>query len=244
VRPSERRRDSRKTCVVPVRVQGHNPDGTEWEEMTTSQDASQGGASFVLHHPHAVGQVFLLSLPLPRNFRRYGLGDTSYRTYALVRNTRSGPGGARTVGVMFLGQKPPKGYEESPGGRFRLPTDPREPAPAVAHGERRRHPRMQLFVNLRLRRTDPALGSQEEQTVTENVGRGGARVPTSLPVAKGERLAVQDLGGSVTTEAEIRNVYIGTDGVPRLNLHFLDPAGVEKLMRAAGAPELPAETAP
>src|SRR5512139_2803215 len=104
---------------VPVRVTGHDPDGTQWEEMTATEDASFRGASFPLKHAHGVGQVLFLSLPLPRNFRRYDLAETSYKTYALVRNTRS----TRVAGVLFLGRIPPKGFSDAPGGRFRLPED-------------------------------------------------------------------------------------------------------------------------
>jgi len=221
---------------LPVRVQGHDPDGTPWEEMSATTDASYGGASFPLRHAHSVGQVLLLSLPLPRNFRQYAAADASYRTYALVRYTRGGAEKGRLAGVMFLGRNPPRGYDESPGGRFRLPSDPRTEAP---RGERRQHERVQLFVNLRLRRRDPAGAMQEEQTVTENLGRGGARVPTTLPVSKGETLTISSLTGSASTEAVIRNVYIGTDRVPRLNLQFSDPAAFERLLAAAGAPPLP-----
>ena len=76
--------------------------------------------------------------------------DTGDRLYECERiGTDAGP---RVVGVMFLGRTPPKGFETKPGGRYRLPTDPRSataPAAPEAHGERRRHERLQLFVNLR-----------------------------------------------------------------------------------------------
>jgi hypothetical protein len=228
--------------AIPVRVKGNDPDGAPWEEMTTTADASYYGTSFVLRHPHSVGQVLQLSLPLPAKYRQYSLAEASYQTYALVRNTRPGPNQKRIAGVMFLGRHPPKGYAEAPGGQFRLPADPRPEA--TARTERRRYERVQVFVNVRLRRNDPAAGTQEEQTVTENVGRGGARVPTTLPVAKGEKVIVSDLSRTVSAEAVIRNVYIGTDHVPRLNLCFPDPAGLERLLAAAGAPALPGKGGP
>jgi hypothetical protein len=216
--------------------------------MTTSDDISYGGASFALHHEVSVGQVLLLSAPLPRNFRRYDLAETSYRSYALIRNTRTSSDGGRLVGVMFLGRTPPKGFEARPGGRYRLPSDPRaaaapapEPGPARA-SERRRHERLQLFVDLRLRRAGVS-SMIEEQTVTENVSRGGARVYTTLPVVAGEMLSVSDLDATVTCEAVVRNVYVGTDRVTRLNLHFPDPRGFERLLQAAGTPPLPPDAA-
>jgi hypothetical protein len=221
---------------VPVRVLAHDPDGTPWEEMTATDDASYGGASFPLKHAHGVGQVLYISSPLPRNFRRYDLAEQSYRIYALVRNTRAGTAGVRVAGVMFIGKVPPKGYETKPGGRYRLPDDPI--TGPVAHGERRRRERMQLFVNLRLRRLG-ADGPLEEQTVTENVCRGGARVFTTLPVSTGETLTVVDLEDKVAAEALVCNVYTGPDHVTRLNLQFPDVAGFERLLHAAGAPRLP-----
>jgi hypothetical protein len=224
---------------VPVRVLGHDPDGTPWEEMTATDDASLGGASFPLKHAHGVGQVLNVSAPLPRIFRRYDLAEQSYRIYALVRNTRPGAGGVRVAGVMFIGKVPPKGYETKPGGRYRLPDDPLAgPGPAVGRGERRQRERLQLFVNLRLRRLG-ASGPLEEQTVTENVSRGGARVFTTLPISTGETLTVADLEDKVAAEALVCNVYVGPDRVARLNLQFPDVAGFERLLQAAGAPPLP-----
>jgi hypothetical protein len=226
---------------VTVQVRGHDADGTSWEEMTASDDISYGGASFPLRHPHGVGQVLLLSAPLPRNFRRYDLAETSYKSYALIRNSRATESGTRIVGVMFLGRIPPKGFDAKPGGRYRLPTDPRAakaPYSAAPPGERRRHERMQLFVDLKLKRAGVA-GVMEEQTVTENLSRGGARVFTTLPVVKGETLSVSDLEATVICEAVVRNVYVGPDRVTRLNLHFPDTRSFERLLQAAGTPPLP-----
>ena len=226
---------------VTVRVQAHDPDGTPWEEMTATDDASYGGASFPLKHAHGVGQVLSLSLPLPRNFRRYDLTDTSYKIFALVRNTRAGAEGERVAGVMFIGKVPPRGYDLRPGGRYRLPDDPRTGTTPGA--ERRQHERLQLFVNLRVRRLGVS-GTLEEQTVTENVSRGGARVFTTLPVSSGETLTVADLADKVAAEAFVCNVYVGPDGVTRLNLQFPDAASFARLLQAAGAPPLPPGAGP
>lgn len=204
---------------VPARVQGHAADGEAWEEMTTTVEASFGGASFHLRHAVEPGQVLQLSLPLPKTFRRYDVSEPSYRVYALVRNRVAGESDLR-IGVFFLGRTPPKGYAENPGGRYLLPTDP-PPRPR----ERRSLPRFEAFLNMRIRR-EP-IGSeppQEERTVAENICLRGARVLTSLPIAKGERLTVHELDSGFETSAEVKNIYIGTDRVPRLNLHFLAEA--------------------
>ena len=141
------------------------------------------------------------------------------------------------AGVMFVGRVPPKGYEAKPGGRYRLPDDPLA-GTAAPRGERRHHERLQIFVNLRLRRLGTS-GTMEEQTVTENVCRGGARVFTTLPVSAGEALSVADLDDRVATEAVVRHVFVGPDRVTRLNLHFPDLAGFDRLLQAAGVPSLP-----
>ncbi len=214
---------------LPVRAGGHSADGTAWQEMSSTTDASYGGASLSLNHRVRRGQVLLLSLPLPQNFRRYSIGEPSYHVYGLVRET-SDEGPPFRTGLMFLGKNPPRGFEKNPAGLYLLPTDP-PPAPA----ERRHHRRIEVFLNIRLRRLDP-LGRavQEEVTVSENVGRGGLRVPTSLRPAKGESVEVGDPGGHFRAQALVRNVFVGRDGVPRLNLAF-DGEGVpDALLAAAG----------
>jgi len=69
----------------------------------------------------------------------------------------------------------------------------------------------------------------EEQTIAENVGRGGARVMTSLPVVKGAVLRLEEVDGDFQVRAEIRNIYIGSDHIPRLNLRFVDAAALDRL---------------
>jgi len=205
---------------LPVRVQGHLEDGSAWAEMTSSEDASFGGASFVLKHPVPQGQALFLSLPLPKRFRRYDLTEPSYHVYAVVRDI-VGP----RVGVMFLGKHAPKGYGE--GSRYLLPSDPH---PQAEPKERRQHLRREIFLNLKLRRDAAESGPQEERTVAENLSKGGARVLTSLAVAKGEVLVLEEVDGDFRTRVEIRGVYIGKDGVPRLNLRFLDSLAPDRLI--------------
>ena len=217
----ERRKQPRMSLTLPVRVQGHDPSGTAWEEMTTAEDAGFGGVAFLLKRRVALGQTFHLSLPLPKNFRRHDFTEPSYHVYALARNVvRVGVGWR--VGVMFLGKQPPKALADGPGVRLRLEEDPE------TRTERRRHQRREVFLNLKLVRTDGA--SEEEQTVAENLGRQGARVLTSMKVSKGDILMVEELNGGFRSRAAIRNIYIGQDLIPRLNLHFLDSEIPDRLI--------------
>jgi hypothetical protein len=224
----ERRRETRMSLRLPVRVQGHDAKNQPWEEMAAMENTSFGGAAMRMKRPVVRGQVLLLALPLPQHFRTYDLSEAFYRVYALVRHT-AGTGGEQRVGVLFLGKNPPKGYDINPGSLYLLPTDP----PPVSKEERRKWKRMDVFVNVRLRWTTPGGQELEEQTIAENIGRGGARVMTSLPVVKGDVLRMEELDGDFQVRVEIRNIYIGSDHIPRLNLRFLDAAAPDRLLGLA-----------
>ncbi len=212
---------------LPVRVRATGSDGRNWSEMSSTDDASFGGASFSLEHPLEVGRAVELTLPLPKRFRRYDLNEPGYRIFGLVRDVTNQAEGGRRVGVMFLGRNPPKGYEKNPGGHYLLPTD-LAPAPK----ERRQLTRLEhARVNFRLQRLGMTGAGAEERTVAENLGKGGARVMTSLALAKGEIVMVEELAGPFRTRAEICNVYMGEDRIPRLNLHFLDAQAPDRLVR-------------
>jgi hypothetical protein len=210
---------------IPVKVDGFDADGS-WQEMTMSVDTSASGVAFTLTHPAQFGQVLLLSLPLPKRFRQYDLTDPSYHVYGVVRRVE--PGRERsTLGVMFLGKNAPRGFEKNPAGRYLLSQDP---APGT-RAERRAYERHELPYNLKISREAPGgAGPQQEYTVAENLGKGGARVLTSLPVIKGEIIVVEELNGPFRTRAEIRNIYIGKDRIPRLNLKFLDGEAPDRLI--------------
>jgi hypothetical protein len=199
--------------------------------MTLTEDAYTGGVAFVLKHPIAMGNVVHLSLPLPKNFRRYDLTTPSYTVFAVVRNTNPVPGGVR-VGAMLLGRTPPRGFAEKPGGRFLLSTDA-----APARSERRKGTRFEIPVLVRLTRQAGASGS--EQTITRNLGLGGAFVLTTLPIAKGETVFLEAVDGSFRTRATVQNVSVGKDNIPYLNVHFLDAdatEGIRRVLRQAGHP--------
>ena len=224
---TERRQTARMNLSMPVRVLGHDTAGGTWEEMASVRDASPSGVALNLRHAITRGQVLLLTLPLPKRFRRYDLGDASYRIYGLVRSVHPDTGLAR-VGVMFLGKNPPRGFDRNPGGLFLLPTDA-PPTPS----DRRRAPRLDVYVNMRIRRlVDDGSGRREEQTIAENISRAGARVLTSLGIVKGEVVEVQEVGGSFRARAEVRNAYVGPDHIPRLNLCFIDAEAPARLVQS------------
>jgi hypothetical protein len=217
---------------LPVRVQGRDADGKTWEEMSNCEDASAGGVGLRLNHPVVLGQVLHLSLPLPQRFRQYDLTDPSYRVYSLVRNVRPAPGGALRIGVVFLGRHPPRGTQSLPGELFLMPGDP---TPV----ERRNFPRHVARIVLRLEAEHAPGGvAVEEKAIAQDVSQWGAQVrATTLPVVKGAVLQLEEIGGDFKTRVEVRNISIGADGQPRLNLLFLDAPAPERMLPAVGADE-------
>jgi tRNA A-37 threonylcarbamoyl transferase component Bud32 len=104
--------------------------------------------------------------------------------------------------------------------------------PAPTPPDRRRATRLETPVNFMLRRVGSAAQVlQEERTVAENIGRGGARVFTSISsLAPGDIVQLEQVDGPFKTRAEVRGTYIGKDRVRRLNLRFLDSPAPDYLV--------------
>ena len=62
----------------------------------------------------------------------------------------------------------------------------------------------------------------EELIRTEDVSLGGARLVVRMPLGEGEIVHVQGWDSAFQTRAEVRRVYIGRDGEPRLGIAFMD----------------------
>lgn len=227
-------REPRRNVPLPILVRGFDRDGRHWDEMTTSKDVSYGGVGFLLGHPVAVGQVLELSLPLPKAFRRHDPANPSYHVFAIVRN--AGPEGKlNRVGVMFYGKRPPRGFKDNPSARFVFGGETIE-APK-AH-QSRRFPRFSLVFNTQIVWHPPGAKARDEVTITEELAEGGARVLTTLPVEAGDAVSLDIDAGSVIADGDVRNTYIGADGIKRLNVQFrTDAAGAaaRELLRRAGA---------
>jgi serine/threonine protein kinase len=102
--------------------------------------------------------------------------------------------------------------------------------------DRRRVTRLDIPVNFILRRVG-TLGTvlQEERTIAENCGRGGARVMTTMSsLLIGDIVHLEEVGGPFKTRAGVRGSYVGRDGVRRLNLQFLDSPAPDYLVHVDG----------
>ncbi|HEY3121533.1 MAG TPA: PilZ domain-containing protein [Vicinamibacteria bacterium] len=220
VAATDRRRHSRVSVRLPVRVKGEDADGRSWQEVTTSRDASEGGVAVALSHAVQPGQLLHVSLPLPQRLRRSNRLAPAYEAYALVRSLR--PNGE--IGVLFL-ESHPRGYEQNLDGFYLHPV-------GQTAEERRQAQRVDgpFFFGLK-RQVPGALDPTEEAAVAENLSEGGARVKSALQLSRGDIIHVRELGGLFRTRAEIRNVYVGPDRVQRANLMFLDEPAPPRLLR-------------
>ncbi len=109
---------------------------------------------------------------------------------------------------------------------------PRGATPAQTPAERRRVTRLDISYNFNMRRLGTA-GTvlQQERTVAENIGRGGARVFTTMTsLAPGDIVYLEHLDGPFKTRAEVRGSYVGKDRIRRLNLRFLDSPAPDYLV--------------
>ena len=190
---------------------GHEAGGSPWEEVTTTRDASAGGASFLVDHPLSVGEVVRLQLlpPLPEMLGPCDLTQPSRPVYAIVRSSTLDSRGRR-VGVKF--------FEDVEG---LMP--PAAPAPPLGTADRRARERYLLSVHFVSQRVDEyGAVLVEALTVAENISRGGAQLLAPVQFARGDTLLLYEAGGTFESRAEVRNAFVDEDGLRRLNVMFLD----------------------
>jgi hypothetical protein len=236
----ERRREPRTRMEVPVRVYAQEADGSDWEELTAVEDASQDGASLTLRREIERGRVLHLRMPLPKSIRQYDREQPAYAIYCLVRDVRLAEGVWR-LGVKFLSKSPPPGYLDRPWAVFALrseaPPEPEgdearprrpprpetRPEPQPEFGGKRQFERFEIFVSFEVRRIE---GVEEPLSgalgVAENISHGGARLKLGLELSPGQVIELHDLESDFEVRAEVRNTYMGEDGVRRVNVQFLD----------------------
>lgn len=237
---SERKRE-RLEISLPVKIQCRESESLEWSEVTRLIDVTPFGAGFTLTHPTESGRLLNLTLAMPRQLRCYDHAEQQYRVWALVRHIKPLPAAADVpqryvVGVAFIGKRPPPSYEHDPTTRYEVaasPTDsglwtlvekPKgpenrmhleaEPRPATRHNIP-----VEVLVELF---DDKGSVVAQENTVTENINQRGAAVMTTLDVERGRFVRVTSAQYQISVMAAIRARRVGTDGIPRLHLEFID----------------------
>jgi diguanylate cyclase (GGDEF)-like protein/PAS domain S-box-containing protein len=208
-----RRHYERFKLSIPTRVIGHDTKGGRWDETTQTIDVSRAGVTVQLHRRVRHGKVMQLMLPLPVKLRSYGYYDSNYKVYAIARRVEPVKGGQSIVAFEFIGEHPPKGYQENPWIVF--------PHKKWAGTERRREQRSEKPEVVAIEYLDEEMQPIGRDVVlSENHSRGGLRVrlqesPPEFymvkvisPATEGEKVAI------------VSNRYLGSDGCERLCLRF------------------------
>lgn len=235
----ENRRIHRISLPLPVRVEVKVDAEVQWNEITRLSDVSAFGTGFLLKRPVKRGRLLLLTIPMPRQLRSYDFSEPQYRIFGVVRRciavSKDPKNPEYAVGVAFVGKSPPVGFIEHPSRLY--DTSHREggngfwhlvPADLLADeselpAELRKQTRFHIPESLLIERVDN-IGNvvESETTVTENISLGGAAVFTALSAPTGTFLRVTSQRFDVTILSVVRGARMGTDGITRLHIEFID----------------------
>jgi hypothetical protein len=236
----ENRRIQRIALPLPVRVEVKIDANTSWYEITRLNDVSAFGAGFALKRPIKRGRLVLMTIPMPRQLRSFDYGEPQYRIWGLVRRciTIETPGRDTefSIGVAFTGRKPPADYLEHPSRLYDISHQEGE-GKGFWHvdladlradesnlpKDQRKQTRYSIPETLTLSQVDEAgrvLFS--ESTVTENISLGGAAIFTTHQFETGTFLRVYSARHDLEILSIVRGSRVGTDGITRLHLEFID----------------------
>ncbi len=211
-----RRQSKRFKTSLPVHVIGFTTKDEDWYEQVETVDISLQGARIRLGRRVKKGTVLYLSLPMPEELRRHGHREPNYRVYAHVRRIEPLKEGSRIIGLEFIGENPPEGYDKKPWAVFHL----NEKWSGV---ERRRKPREERSDVIWVEYFDESLEwVSQEMGRTENISDDGMRVSVKRPPADFEMVRISLTNRSFESFAVVCNRFTGADGLDRLCLRFLD----------------------
>lgn len=235
---SENRRIQRLALSLPLRVQTFVNSDVGWEEITRLSDVSSFGAGFSLKRPIKRGRLIQMTIPLPRQLRCYDFSESNYKVWGIVRRCLASNINKLTekyiLGVAFIGKNPPESYLKDPSriyeilGRnekdlWQITDAPAFPDERHVPLPDRRHSRFPIPVSLiieTLDETRTVTGS--EITVTENISLGGASLFTTLDPPIGSFVRVKGDQQEFSIIAMVRGKRIGSNGIPRLHIEFID----------------------
>lgn len=232
------RRIQRFTLALPVRVEARINEHKVWNEITRLTDVSAFGAGFNLHRPVKRGRLLQLTIPMPRKMRCYDFTEPQYRVWGLVRSCitkeNSGNEENHSVGVAFIGKRPPQSYHDDParlyeishqneGQLWHVVDAPAQPDETLLPRELRRHTRFSIPTNIIVEKID-ADGNvmASEPTVTENLSISGTAVFSTLDANVGEFVRVKSEQYNVSIISIVRGRRVGEDKIPRLHVEFVD----------------------
>lgn len=239
---SESEKDTRRlprfSLALPVRVESRVSDSVVWNEITRLTDVSAYGAGFNLKRPVKRGRLVQMTMPLPRQMRCYDYAEPQYKIWGLVRSCiskeKSPTEESHSVGVAFIGKRPPSSYLDDPAKLFEIShlengklwsivDAPIQPDETVLPKDLRRHTRFSIPASVIVEKID-AEGNvlASEPTVTENLSLSGTALFSTLDATIGEFVRVKSEQYNASIISVVRARRVGPDGIPRLHVEFVD----------------------
>lgn len=236
----ENRRIQRISLPLPMRVEVRVDTANTWSEVTRLIDVSAFGAGFTLKRPIKRGRIIQLSLPMPRQLRSFDYSESQYKIWGLVRRCiqvgRSFDEQEFSIGVAFTGKRPPDGFFEQPsrlydlsyrdeeaGGLWHLEFADLRADESALPKELRKQTRYFIPEAVKLEQVDESGNVLfAEATVTENISLGGAAVFSTLTASAGTFLRMTSERFNIKILTVVRGTRIGSDGITRLHLEFID----------------------
>ncbi len=237
---NEHRRIQRISLPLPARVEVKIDQTVSWNEITRLSDVSSFGAGFVLKRPVKRGRLLLMTIPMPRQLRSFDFSEPQYRVWAAVRRCisvgRDQKNPEYSVGVAFIGKSPPSNYVLNPAQLYDISHRENQGEglwrliPAVLDADdsqlpidARKQSRFSIPEPLLLQIVDDSGNVLEsEMTVTENISVGGAALMTSLIIKAGTFIRVTSERFDVRILSVVRGSRVGSDGITRLHIEFID----------------------
>ncbi len=110
--------------------------------------------------------------------------------------------------------------------------------------ESRRDERFIVPTDVRLRKLDAhGVPQKEERTIAHDLSRSGMRVLTSWSdLQEGDKVSIEEMGGSFSTGAIVRHVKRGTDQITRAGVEFIGKEAPERLVGTTASIPRPAFT--
>jgi hypothetical protein len=225
---SENRKTRRLNLQTPIRIKGKESSNVDWEEITYLNDVSALGACFNLKRRVESGNLLNLTLPMPNQFRYYDHYAPQYYIWGLIRHVVFKPDSETfSVGVAFIGKRPPSSYEMNPQTFYQL-TNTLESGfwclseknelssnekESSFKKDQRKLERHKIPLNIFLETLDQQGQIHSgEPSVTEDISTDGACVLTSLSFKEGDfvRFTCQQFNVSILSI------------ISRIHLEFID----------------------
>lgn len=241
---SEKRNHERTEPALKTIVQLRENNGDVSKEVTEVKIFSRNGASFSLTRACKVGQLVMLVMALPREYRAYDQHEELYAVIGIVQNCYKAKSAGQVIhhiSVGFIGKHAPESFEADPRQNYRIcgmrPDGLWQVVETDAQFKRRKHFRFghALQVTISLIQKEKKSVSKED-TITKDICATGASVYCTLNAKPGDRVKFASKEHDFYALAIVRNRQESKIHPPTLHLEFIENEfPVERLSQAKPA---------